>query len=51
VPDKGAQHVAEAVSRSLPPHWTCESINLVSELPKTSVGKISRASLQGRIDK
>jgi acyl-CoA synthetase (AMP-forming)/AMP-acid ligase II len=51
VPDKGAQHVAEAVSRSLPPHWTCESINLVSELPKTSVGKISRAPLQGRIDK
>jgi acyl-CoA synthetase (AMP-forming)/AMP-acid ligase II len=46
VPDKGAQHVAEKVSRSLPAQWTCESIKTVSQLPKTSSGKICRNSLR-----
>lgn len=45
VPEKGIQHVAEQVRRSLPPHWTCDSIHIVSELPKTSSGKISHSLL------
>jgi acyl-CoA synthetase (AMP-forming)/AMP-acid ligase II len=45
VPDKTADRVAERVRRSLPVHWTCDSIRIVSELPKTSSGKVSREAL------
>ena len=45
VPDKEAREVADRVRRSLPLHWTCESIKIVSELPKTPYGKVSRVSL------
>jgi acyl-CoA synthetase (AMP-forming)/AMP-acid ligase II len=48
VPDNGAQHVIEEVGRSLPAHWTCDSINLVSELPRTPIGKTSRTLLQAK---
>jgi len=46
VPEQGAGNIAEQVRRSLPVHWTCDSINIVSEIPKTSSGKISRSALQ-----
>jgi acyl-CoA synthetase (AMP-forming)/AMP-acid ligase II len=46
VPDKTADSVAERVRRSLPVHWTCDSIRIVSELPKTSSGKVSREALE-----
>lgn len=46
VPDKSADSVADRVRRSLPVHWTCDSIRIVSELPKTSSGKVSREALE-----
>jgi acyl-CoA synthetase (AMP-forming)/AMP-acid ligase II len=45
VPDQGAKIVAEEVRRQLPAHWTLDSIRLVSELPKTSSGKLARAAV------
>ena len=45
VPDRGASEVVERVRLSLPTYWTCESINIVSEIPKTAHGKVSRVSL------
>ena len=47
VPKQGAQNIAEQVRRSLPVHWNCESIKIVSEIPKTPHGKISLSSLRG----
>jgi acyl-CoA synthetase (AMP-forming)/AMP-acid ligase II len=37
--------LGERVRRALPPHWTCVSVKLVAELPRTSNGKIARAEL------
>jgi acyl-CoA synthetase (AMP-forming)/AMP-acid ligase II len=45
VPDQEAKEVVDRVRHSLPTYWTCESINIVSEIPKTARGKVSRASL------
>jgi len=45
VPDKDAREVVDQVRRSLPLHWTCESIEVVSEIPKTPYGKLSRVYL------
>jgi acyl-CoA synthetase (AMP-forming)/AMP-acid ligase II len=45
VPDKTADRVADRVRRSLPLHWTCDSIKIVSEIPRTSSGKVSREAL------
>jgi acyl-CoA synthetase (AMP-forming)/AMP-acid ligase II len=45
VPDKAAGDVVERVRHSLPTYWTCDSISIVSEIPKTARGKVSRASL------
>ena len=45
VPDQGTGDVIDQVQRSLPVYWTCESIQIVSEIPKTVHGKISRTSL------
>lgn len=44
VPDQGARIGVEEVRRHLPAHWTIGSIRLVSELPKTSIGKIAISS-------
>jgi acyl-CoA synthetase (AMP-forming)/AMP-acid ligase II len=38
-------NLGERVRRALPPHWTCVSVKLVAELPRTSNGKIARAEL------
>ncbi len=46
VPDQGATIREEEVRRHLPAHWTLDSIRFVSELPKTSVGKIALSTLQ-----
>jgi acyl-CoA synthetase (AMP-forming)/AMP-acid ligase II len=46
VPEHGAENIAEQVRRSMPTHWTCASINTVTEIPKNSHGKISRSSLR-----
>ena len=45
VPDHGTTIVMEEVRRYLPAHWTLDSIRLVSELPKTSSGKIAASAL------
>jgi acyl-CoA synthetase (AMP-forming)/AMP-acid ligase II len=45
VPDQGAKIVVEEVRHHLPAHWALDSIRLVSELPKTSRGKISLSAL------
>ena len=45
VPDQGASIAMEEVRRRLPAHWAIDSIRLVPELPKTSVGKIALSSL------
>jgi acyl-coenzyme A synthetase/AMP-(fatty) acid ligase len=45
VPDQGASLVTEEIRHRLPAHWTLDSIRVVSELPKTSAGKIARPAL------
>jgi len=45
VPDQGAKIGVEEVRRHLPAHWAIDSVRLVSELPKTSAGKIALSSL------
>ena len=45
VPEPNARTDVEKIRRSLPAHWTVDSIRLVSELPKTATGKLARASL------
>jgi acyl-CoA synthetase (AMP-forming)/AMP-acid ligase II len=45
VPDQGVKLATEEIRRNLPAHWTLNSIRLVAELPKTSVGKIARPAL------
>ena len=46
VADDGAGIVAERVRRALPPQWTCVSVRVVPELPKTENGKIARSQLR-----
>ena len=46
VSDDSASTVAERVRRALPPQWTCVSVRVVPELPKTENGKIARSQLR-----
>jgi acyl-CoA synthetase (AMP-forming)/AMP-acid ligase II len=46
VEDNRAHTVVERVRRALPPQWTCTSVKVVTELPKTANGKIARSQLQ-----
>jgi acyl-CoA synthetase (AMP-forming)/AMP-acid ligase II len=46
VPDDGANVVVDKVRRALPPQWTCASVSVVPELPKTQNGKIARSQLR-----
>lgn len=48
VADTADKRIAELVRRALPPEWTCASVNVVSELPKTASGKIARDELQAK---
>jgi acyl-CoA synthetase (AMP-forming)/AMP-acid ligase II len=45
VPDRGAREVVERVRQSLPLRWTCESIRIVADIPKTASGKVAREAL------
>ena len=45
VPDPGVSIGVEEVRRHLPAHWAIDSVRLISELPKTSAGKIAFSSL------
>jgi len=51
VPDKTEDRLADRVRRSLPVHWTCDSIRIVSEIPKTDNGKVSREALAREVSK
>jgi acyl-CoA synthetase (AMP-forming)/AMP-acid ligase II len=46
VGDNGVHALAERVRHALPPQWTCNSVKLVTELPRTANGKIARSQLQ-----
>jgi acyl-CoA synthetase (AMP-forming)/AMP-acid ligase II len=46
VADVGASIVVERVRRALPPQWSCVSVRVVPELPKTGNGKIARSQLR-----
>jgi len=46
VPSNGATGLPEAIRRNLPPHWTCASIEVVEDLPRTSSGKVARNELR-----
>lgn len=46
VADRKVNAIAERVRRALPPEWTCASVKLVAELPRTANGKIARLELQ-----
>jgi acyl-CoA synthetase (AMP-forming)/AMP-acid ligase II len=48
VPENGVSDLAERVRRTIPPQWTCSAVNLVTELPKTSNGKIARYLLKAK---
>lgn len=43
--DGNSNGLITSVRRALPPHWTCVSVKMVTELPRTSNGKIARAEL------
>ena len=45
VPDQGVRIEVDDVRRHLPAHWALDSVRLISELPKTSAGKVARSSL------
>jgi acyl-CoA synthetase (AMP-forming)/AMP-acid ligase II len=49
VGDKRKHALAERVRRALPPQWTCTSVKVVDELPRTANGKIARSQLQALI--
>lgn len=44
-PSGNGTKLGEQVRRALPSHWTCVSVKLVTELPRTSNGKIARSEL------
>ncbi len=46
VGDDGTDALVERVRHALPPQWTCTSVKLVVELPRTANGKIARSQLQ-----
>ena len=49
VADEGASIVGERVRRALPSQWTCASVRVVPELPKTDNGKIARSQLRSLV--
>ena len=44
--DNNGAPLIERVKQALPSQWTCASVKLVSELPRTSNGKIARSQLR-----
>ena len=46
VGENGDHALVERVRHALPPHWTCISVKVVAELPRTANGKIARSQLQ-----
>jgi acyl-CoA synthetase (AMP-forming)/AMP-acid ligase II len=46
VAENGTDGLTASIRRALPPQWTCASVKLVSELPRTANGKVARAQLR-----
>jgi len=46
IPDSATDGLVDRVRTALPPQWTCSSVKLVSELPRTENGKIARLRLR-----
>jgi len=44
-----AEDFGDRVRRALPSHWTCVSVKIVPQLPRTANGKIARAQLPALI--
>jgi len=44
--DNNGAPLIERVKQALPSQWTCASVKVVSELPRTANGKIARSQLQ-----
>ena len=42
----GGETVVERIRHAIPPQWTCASIKVVAELPKTANDKIARSQLR-----
>jgi acyl-CoA synthetase (AMP-forming)/AMP-acid ligase II len=47
--DGKKEDFGEEVRRALPPHWTCVSVKIVPQLPRTANGKIARSQLPALI--
>lgn len=48
VADDPSDGVVQRVRRALPPLWTCDSVRVVPDLPKTENGKIARSRLHAK---
>jgi acyl-coenzyme A synthetase/AMP-(fatty) acid ligase len=46
VAEHGPDGLVERVRRALLPQWTCASVNVVAQLPRTENGKIARSQLR-----
>ncbi|SPF40203.1 Acyl-CoA synthetase (AMP-forming)/AMP-acid ligase II [Candidatus Sulfotelmatobacter kueseliae] len=46
VAENHGDDLGDRIRRALPPHWTCASVKIVAELPRTTNGKIARSQLQ-----
>jgi acyl-CoA synthetase (AMP-forming)/AMP-acid ligase II len=44
--NNGVHALVDRVRHALPPQWTCTSVKVVAELPRTANGKIARSQLQ-----
>lgn len=49
VPESAGDGLTEKVRHALPSQWTCASVSVVPQLPKTANGKISRFQLSAMI--
>jgi len=49
VGENGADALVERVRHALPPQWTCNSVKVVTELPRTPNGKLARSELQSLV--
>jgi len=49
VAEDGGDLFKQRVRSALPPYWTCVSVKIVTELPRTANGKIARAQLQSLV--
>jgi len=49
VGENGDHDLVERVRHAIPPLWTCTSVKVVAELPRTANGKVARSQLQALV--